>query len=63
MNDYSSNLTVPHNFVGAAQRTTRCVSNDFQNVIVCVECDPKLCHARVTSYNLKLEIDLNDSTL
>jgi len=63
MTDYSGNLSAPNNFVCAPQRITGCVSNHFLNVIVCPECDPKLSHGNVTSYNFKPEIDLNDSIL
>ena len=63
MTDYSSNLSVPLYCIGAPQRIIGCVSNHFLNVDVCVQCDPKLSHIIVTSYNFKPEIDLNDSTL
>jgi hypothetical protein len=61
--DYSSNLSFPHTFVGAPQGIIGCVSNHFLNIIVCVECDHKLRHINVTSYNFTPEIDLNNSTL
>jgi hypothetical protein len=62
MTEYSSNLSVPRYFVGAPQRITGYVLNHFLNVIVCLECDPKLGHIIVTSYNFKPEIDLNNIT-
>ena len=63
MIDYSSNLSVPHNFVGAPQRIIGCVSNHFLNIIACCEFDPKLSNINVTRYNFSPEIELNNSIL